>query len=183
MKIWSRLIAGTMLLSLGALAVPTSSVSSGTHPALPPGADDPTAPPSCATGCAAIATPEKTLSLEEYELLLQRFAAEPPSAESAALEALLFHGAEARRLLAQHGPGPLDRERAALLGRELARRRVLLSLRLVGEEGVVRASFGPRSVPLDDRRHLAMTEATDLSLPEISGSVRRVGLNHLWTRW
>ena len=155
----------------------------------PPGrADDPDVPvPSdprgCAAGCAAIPIPSPDLTHEEFEDLLVRLATEPLTEMSPALETLLFHGAKAARHLATYGAAVLDDARARFLEEELARQEIWVAMRVVDEKGTVRARMAPTRIPLGERRHLHVDEATDLQPPEFSGTVRRVGLNHIWTRW
>ena len=50
------------------------------------------------------------------------------------------------------------------------------------ERGVERLRLGNRRVPLGVKKHLLPADPGDLPPPEISGTVRRVGLHHLWTR-
>lgn len=136
----------------------------------------------CASGCALSRHPTPTLGLKKFHALLDAFAGEPMSEASPALEELLYHGRQVLTLLASHGSEPLDNERLQFLEAELRRDVVRLELRVVDEEGRVRASFEPTSVPLDIR-HVFDMESGDLPRPLItSGTVKRVGLNHFWQR-
>ena len=69
-----------------------------------------------------------------------------------------------------------------MLERELDRRHALLSVRLVDAAGKERLRLGPTRVPLGEKQHRLAEDTTDLQAPEVSGTVRRVGLHHLWTR-
>jgi hypothetical protein len=143
---------------------------------------DPDEPPTCATGCAAAQDTLPALTAFEYARLLELMRAEPLTGDNEALETLLFHGERTRELMEAHGTEELDEEQNAFLERELARDHVRLEVRLVTEDGRERAHLGPVRVPLGEKQHLHPENTTDLTPPEISGTVRRVGLNHLWTR-
>lgn len=182
-------ILGGVLLApalWGLLAAPPAPTP---PPAPVPGAPtpEPAAEPGpggeCATGCAAAPADTEALAPAEFRRLLAAFAAEPMSEESPALETLLFHGAESARLLAEEGPGLLDSRRLAFLERELGRTHVRLAVRVVDERGVERMRLGPRRLPWGEKQHLHPDRTTDLQPPELSGTVRRVGLHHLWTRF
>ncbi|MCZ6689292.1 MAG: hypothetical protein O7H41_06785 [Planctomycetota bacterium] len=162
--------------------------STGSVPRPPGPADDPDVlipsdPQGCAAGCAAIPISDPDLTRDEFEDLLVRLAREPLNEMSPALETLLFYGPRAARLLAIHGAAALDSAGARFLEKELARQEIWVAMRLVDEKGTVRARMAPTRIPLGERRHLRVEEATDLQPPEFSGTVRRVGLNHIWTRW
>ncbi len=160
----------------------------------PPPPDAPSPPPTsrpaldapdpqgCVAGCGAADDRSPHLEARAYDELLARFAKESPAAGSPALETLLFHHHDARRLLAERGPGPLDPERAAFLKRELAREEAWIDVRVVDAEGVERVRLGRRAVPLDIKQHLHPERRERLQQLEISGTVRRVGLYHLWSR-
>jgi len=103
------------------------------------------------------------------------------SGASEALEALLFHGASTLSLLDNLG-GDLDAEREAFLRTELAHTRAILDVRIVDEFGTERLHLGETSIPLGEKQHLHPHETTSLQPPEVSGTVHRVGLEHLWAR-
>jgi len=135
----------------------------------------------CATGCAALPALDRDLSADEFERLLAAYAVQPMSGESAALEALLFHGAAAGALLDTLG-GELDAEREAFLRRELTRTHARLDVRITDETGVVRLHLGDTLIPLGEKQHLHPHDTNNLQTPEVSGTVHRVGLKHLWAR-
>ena len=151
----------------------------GTH-ALP--AASPSGGDVCAVGCAAAPASQLLLSEAEYLDLALRYADEPLEPGSSALEALLFHGADTLGWLDSLGSAGLDEEREAFLRRELERTHVRLSVRVVGSGGIVRVRLDDALAPLGVKQHMTATRVLDLRTPEISGTVRRVGLNHLWTR-
>lgn len=135
----------------------------------------------CASGCVLSNHPTATLEKAEFERLLASYAGAPVPETSAALEALLYYGSQTRRLLQGSGAGPLDSERTDFLKRELARDHALVSFRLVDENQRVRARFSMARVPLDIR-HVYDVQSADLPPLVASGTVKRVGLHHLWTR-
>jgi hypothetical protein len=135
----------------------------------------------CASGCAASRHPTEQLTRDRLEQLLAEYAVESTADPGDALETLLYYGRQVTTLLDQYGTGPLDPRHVALLRRELALGHVEIELRLVDESGVVRASLPPTSVPLD-RRHEFTLEPHNLQPLIASGTVKRVGRDHLWTR-
>jgi len=135
----------------------------------------------CASGCAASRHPTPELSAERFQELLDRYAIQPMSEESTALEELLFYGRQSRTLLAQLGPGALDPLRAAMLEVELHRNQALIEIRLVDEAGEIRSWQTPTQVPLD-RRHVFEMQTKRLQPLVTSGTVKRVGLDYVWTR-
>ena len=135
-----------------------------------------------ACGCAASNHRVACLPDGEIERLIARFALEPMSEESIALETLLFHAPRARGVVERRGAALLDKERLDFLRKELSRTHARLSGRIVDEHGVVRARFGPVDVPLGEKRHTRGTDTMTLGSMEMNGTVRRVGLHHLWTR-
>ncbi len=135
----------------------------------------------CASGCAVSRHPTRTLTQSHFHQLIERFAHEPIAETSAAFEELLYYGRQTREMLRKHGTGSLDDERASVLRHELARDHARISFRVVDETGQVRSSLPPTVVPLD-RRHVFSMDVHDLQPLIISGTVKRVGLDHLWNR-
>ncbi|MFT5052925.1 MAG: hypothetical protein ACI8QZ_004363 [Chlamydiales bacterium] len=137
----------------------------------------------CATGCAAASSGEGEMGAHEFERLLDTWAEHEGTDQGArALDTLLFHGARAMDLGARLGYGILDPERAGFLQRELGRGHALLSVRLVSPSGEERLHLGPTRIPLGEKQHLIATDTSDLQPPEVSGTLRRVGVDHLWAR-
>ena len=149
----------------------------------PPGPDEvDDVPDVCSTGCSASPTATGELGADEYLALLRAWGAEPLGADSQALDALLFHGRDVVELEVEHGtPGLGDEHRAHLLG-EVSREGVWLAVRAVNDDGVERLRLAPTLVPLGEKQHLFPEHALDVTPPEISGTVHRVGVGHLWTR-
>ena len=135
----------------------------------------------CASGCAASDHPTKELTQRRFLQLLVDYSSEEIDPPGKAFEMLLYFGRQTRSLIGSEGTGSLDPLRVAVLKRELSYTHAVVSIRLVDEAGAVRASLPPTSVPLD-RRHEFELESYDLRSLIASGTVKRVGRDHLWTR-
>jgi hypothetical protein len=135
----------------------------------------------CASGCAASHHPTEQLTDRHFEQLLADYSVEPIAEAGEAFETLLFYGRQVIGLLDRNGSGPLDPLRAAVLRQELGRGHAELAIRIVDESGVVRAILPPTSVPLD-RRHEFKLVPHNLQPLIASGTVKRVGRDHLWMR-
>ena len=135
----------------------------------------------CASGCAASRHPTEQLDEQMFYDLLAQYASEPMNETSSALEALLYFGPQAKSMLEKRGFGTLDRERADFLWHELKINHALISIRVVDENGIVRSWLKPTRVPFD-RRHEFEMEVNKVQPNQTSGTVKRVGLYHLWTR-
>lgn len=135
----------------------------------------------CASGCAASRHPTPELTRTEFERLIIEYARGPLDETNTALESLMFYGRQTSAWLDELGERPLSEERARFLRSELRRTHALISFRIVDEYGVIRTHMPPTRVPLD-RRHVFEMETEDLPPLETSGTVKRVGLHHLWTR-
>jgi hypothetical protein len=135
----------------------------------------------CASGCAASNHPTETLTRERFEQLLRRYAVEPMDETSLAFETLLYFGRQTRDMLGKQSAAVLDPLREEVLRLELDRTHVKISIRLVDEEGEVRANLPPTKVPFD-RRHEFTLDTHRVQPLITSGTIKRVGLYHLWTR-
>ncbi len=135
----------------------------------------------CASGCAASRHPTETLSREQFFALRQEMARGPLDETNRALETLLYYGRQSRDLLSREGFGPLGPLQGDFLWAELARTHARVSLRIVDESGQIRSKMHKTIVPLD-RRHEFEMESHNLQPLITSGTVKRVGLDHLWTR-
>lgn len=135
----------------------------------------------CASGCALSNHPTEKLSKTTFQRLISEFAAEPMSEDSEALESLLFYGSQTQKLAESVGTYPLDQRRAAFLSQQLHRNHAVVSFRIVDERNAIRATLAPTRVPLDIR-HEFQVDRNRLQPMEASGTVKRVGLHHLWTR-
>ena len=135
----------------------------------------------CASGCAASRHPTEKLDEQSFHELLDQYAGDPMDETSSALESLLYFGPQTKEMIQKHGFGPLDRARADFLWSELKITHALISIRVVDEKGIVRSWLKPTRVPFD-RRHEFEMEVDKVQPNETSGTVKRVGLYHLWTR-
>ena len=135
----------------------------------------------CASGCAASRHPTETLTREQFFALRQEMTCGPLDETNRALETLLYYGRQSRDLLSREGFGPLGPLQGEFLWAELARTHARISLRIVDESGQVRSKMHKTIVPLD-RRHEFEMESHNLQPLITSGTVKRVGLDHLWTR-
>lgn len=138
----------------------------------------------CAGGCeTAPPMVNDDLSQEEFLRLRDAVAQEPVGLASLSLETLLFHGEATAAYLDFLGPGPLRADQVDFLRQELRRTHVQVSFRVVDEEGFVHASLSPTEVPLGKKQHVHLHTEGALGDLEAGGTVRRVGLNHVWSRW
>ena len=135
----------------------------------------------CASGCAASNHPTEELTEANFKKLLVELEYEPMDRTNNALEALLFYGPQTKAMLVEHGYGALDSKRAKFLWDELAVTHARISIRVVDQFGEVRTWIQPTRVPFD-RRHVFKMETEKLQPLVTSGTVKRVGLDHLWTR-
>ena len=135
----------------------------------------------CASGCAASRHPTPELTDARFRELLLKHADARPGGYDPALDELLYSGRQVLDLLDRLGGAPLTLEDEARLRRELTRDRAEIQFRIVDETGAVRVRLAPTEVPLD-RRHVFRMTTENLPDLETSGTVKRVGLHHLWTR-
>ena len=135
----------------------------------------------CASVCALSRHPTPALKWESFERLLADYSGQPMSEESPALEELLFYGPQTAGML-EHAEGLLDRERQAFLVRELSRDLVRVEFRIIDESDTVRVVLPPTTVPFDKRFVFEPLLTADFQPPEASGTVKRVGLHHVWQR-
>ncbi|MEM7205269.1 MAG: hypothetical protein AAF628_33750 [Planctomycetota bacterium] len=117
----------------------------------------------------------------EFDGWIRRYATEPMAEGSEALETLLYHDARSRELLATRGAPQLDADRHAYLARELARERAIVSLRVVDAAGTEHLRVDDATVRIGEKAHLHATGQSDAC--EFSGTVKRVGVHHLWARF
>lgn len=135
----------------------------------------------CASGCAASNHPTEKLTDKKFARLLNQFSKQPLSSDSPALEELLYFGPQSIEKLSTLGSEPLDPKRTAFLWKQLQYGHAKVSIRVVDEAGVVRTWLKPTSVPFD-RRHVFDMDTTNLQDLVTSGTVKRVGLHHIWIR-
>lgn len=135
----------------------------------------------CASGCAVSHHPTQALTKARFHQLLTEYVAESIGEPGEALETLLYFGRQTVAWLERDGVGPLDSVRANVLHQELQRNYAEVAIRLVDEMGEVRALLPPTQMPLD-RRHEFELAPHNLQPLIASGTVKRVGRDHLWTR-
>lgn len=136
----------------------------------------------CVAGCADARHPTATLTENEYHSLIKAFAIEPLTGGKAQ-DALLYYGPQAETMLTRLGAEGLDARHLNQLQRELSRRFAYLSVRVIDENGAERVRLDRRRVPFDVQQHLDVDRADNLLPPQISGTIKRVGLHHIWTRF
>lgn len=134
----------------------------------------------CASGCSASRHPTETLTREHFQQLVSELAIEPMDHTNNALEELLYFGPQTKVMI-EAGGVEMEREHLEFLWRELAYTHANVAIRVVDDEGVIRSWLPPTRVPLD-RRHVFDMEANNLQPLVTSGTVKRVGLNHIWAR-
>ena len=137
---------------------------------------------ACEAGCSVGNHPIAPLTEAEYLELLGEFSASSGERRTEALETLLFHGRQVSDFSARLGTGPLGGKDAEFILRELSRTHARLWLRLVDDAGVVRARVDGARFPVGQKEHVHVSSTHDLQPPEISGTIHRTGLHHLWTR-
>ena len=135
----------------------------------------------CPSGCAASRHPTDELTRPRFRQLMAQLALEPMDETSPAFETLLYFGRQAKAFVDSEGTSPLDPARATILRRELARTHARVSIRVVDDQGEIRAWLPPTRVPLD-RRHEFPMETKNVQPLQTSGTIKRVGLYHLWNR-
>lgn len=150
-------------------------------------------------GCAV--QPSDPLTPAQLTELLQRFAASSlptpgQDYDSISLDILLFHRDQLRQALGAGGAAPsatsatgpkfpeLPAAHRRFLHRASAAQQVRLGLHIIDDQGRERARLVPRTVTLGEKSHLhfSAAERSDLEAFEVSGTIVRVGLYHLWSR-
>jgi len=144
--------------------------------------------PAVAGGCESsceVGSQGHTAALTdaEFTMWLGSYAADAPEAPELALETLLFHGERTRAQLDRLGYGSLDDAHRSTLDRELSRDRVVVEMRLIDDDGVTRAILPATEIPLVEKQHLLFEDTGSLGQLVTGGKVKRVGLDHFWTRW
>jgi hypothetical protein len=144
------------------------------------------APTARAESCSTDAcSPEGTdvLDLADFDRLLASWQGEELASPSLALETLLFHGERTRALLATVPAEALSEERRVFLVAELDRDSVTVEMRIIDARGALRGVATAEDIPLRTGRRLAFEGTGDLGFLITGGKVKRVGLDHLWSRW
>ncbi len=113
---------------------------------------------------------------------MRSFAAEPYGGGSA-LDSLCYYGPQALFMLDAVGACDVEPARAELLRRELKRDHVYFSVRVIDERGVERLTLKNSYTPFDANVHHHLNATKDVPPCEISGTIKRVGLHHIWARF
>lgn len=148
----------------------------------PETAPDPKSKEECTTSCSLAKHKIPDFTPYDFEKTLAAYAAKPATEVSEELEKLLFYGIDTKRFLKEVGHADLPAAHLAYLQSELKRDHAIVELRLVDDNEVVRVSYGPTSVPLGAKQHLAPV-GEDLQAMEFNGTVMRTGVNYLWSRY
>lgn len=135
----------------------------------------------CASGCAASRHPTQSLTRDHFQRLLVECTYEPMDQTNNALEELMYFGSQTRKMIQAHGVGQLDSQRAEFLWEQLKFDKAKVSIRVLDESGNVRTWVEPTVVPFD-RRHVFEMQTNNVQPLVTSGTVKRVGLNHIWAR-
>jgi len=137
---------------------------------------------ACATGCAVSHHPTPRLTTKRCQALLAEYQQQPFDQESESLDALLYFGAQTRfKLRSDSLRELLDADHLTLLERELSRDRAIVTIRLLDQHGKVRAECPASEVP-QHVRQVFECDVYDLQPLVCSGTVKRVGKNHIWQR-
>ena len=135
----------------------------------------------CASGCALSRHPTAELTKSHFLKLLADFPAKPMDETNQALEELLYYGPQTRRMIETNGLENVDGNSAKFLLGQLKYSHAKIAIRVVDMNGNVRTWLDSTSVPFD-RRHVFDMQTANLQPLVTSGTVKRVGLNHIWTR-
>lgn len=134
----------------------------------------------CASGCSLSRHPTTTLTRDYFRELITELPNGEMDQSNESLETLLYFGAQTIAQISEGG-FELDSAWRDFLQKQLARTHASVQIRVVDENGVVRSWLTPTSVPLD-RRHVFEMETDNVQPLVTSGTVKRVGLNHVWAR-
>jgi hypothetical protein len=136
----------------------------------------------CKTGCAIAKHGDGPLESEELQEWLQAYQESDALAPTVALETLLYHGEQVRRFMASNNSKVLDAAHRSKLNEELSKVYAVVEARLVNDEGEVVSHLQPTEVRLGEKAHLYIPGQNGRPPFEISGTVMRVGVAHLWAR-
>jgi len=136
----------------------------------------------CKTGCAIAKHGEGPLGSSELVAWLDAYQDSAPDSASVALETLLYHGDQVRAFIAKSGFSSLDAAHRLTLKRELNRVQAVVEARLVASDGEVISHLQPTEVRVGEKTHLHVPGLGKAPAFEISGTVMRVGVAHLWAR-
>ena len=138
----------------------------------------------CASGCALSRNPTESLSSTKFHQLFGEYCAHQLN-QNSALDSLLYFGPQTQRHLDaieadDSMAKSLNAKRVRFLKQQLKFTHAEIAIR-VREEDENWSWLAPTIVPLD-RRHVFHMNSRRLQPLETSGTLKRVGLNHVWTR-
>lgn len=137
-------------------------------------------------GCAETCSLSEAPSLQteaQFRQSLQAWLSLEMDAESLPLDTLLYYADSTAHFLVALDGLRLESPRRAFLLRELERTQVTMEMRLVDDSGALRGTVLAAGIPLGEKQHLRFRSTGSLGHLESGGRVRRVGLNHIWSRW
>ena len=136
----------------------------------------------CST-CGSHSHFDPPITRVEYMQLIERFGKGPLDETNQALETLLYHGRETEFFLSRDDLPCPPADHLAFLKKELTKTHGMVSFRIVDDEGVERVRLGPQKVPFGKKQHLHPETRLDVQDMDFSGTLKRVGLYHIWARF
>jgi hypothetical protein len=136
----------------------------------------------CQGGCTLVRDPRDAPSPARVEAFLREIDQTPVGSESEALDNLLFHDEEARVRLAAAEPLPVSPAWDAFLRKELARREATFGLRIIDEQGQVRAQVPDTAMALGRKLHMQVDDGVGTGSFNANGTLVRVSRDRLWIR-
>ena len=176
-----------LLISAGlAIALVASRDDETAAPARSPAPPAPVAEPGCAAGCSAASAPVLSVGPERIREMLAALAKRPAGEDCGELDEVLFAWKDVAPWIEANGPGPLGKKWQEFIRRELARREVRLSVQvgeINGPKGSKTLGFQlDRVIAIGKRTHVRPDRCEGLRPPQVTLTVERTGLHHLWTR-
>ena len=145
--------------------------------------------PGC-QGTCQVTNPE-VLTPAAADIMLAKVMAMPVGTDSLELDTLLFHDHETLHRLdaksapngatSQSTPLPNSAEWESFIRKELQRKDVTVTIRVVDATGAERATIVEQWV-IGEKGHHLVTEVVGVPAFEASGTLVRVGREHLWVR-
>lgn len=160
------------LCGLAVLCIPVAPEQPASRSAAPRSA----APPACSSSCATASTSSPAATDREVRAWLAGYAKAPFRNAGPDLETLLFHATVVRDALWRGVGGALPDAHLQFLNRELAITSATVGLRVVEPDGTERTWLNRTGVPFDEKSHLHAPSC------EVSITLKRVGLHHIWAR-
>ena len=134
--------------------------------------------PGC-QGTCQVTNPE-VLTPAAADIMLAKVVAMPVGTDSLELDTLLFHDHETQHRLDEKST-PMSAEWESFLRKELTRKDVLVTIRVVDDKGAERA-FVEEVWTIGQKGHHMVHDVQGVPPFEASGTLVRVGREHLWVR-